>query len=142
VEIDPVANHVFIHGRLSDGAMFDLNVRHLPAFASGLTFEIDGTDGVLVASIDSDDLPGRGIRSLGEQLNQATLRGGRTGEPVRVIGAPEHRWVPQEIGDGPALAIAQLLRRFGAQLLSGAAFESDFDLALRRHELFATQGGW
>lgn len=142
VELDPVANHVLIHSRLDGGAIVDVNIRHVPAFASGLVFEIDGTEGVLVASIDGADLPARGIRSLGEQLNQATLHGARVGESVCAIAVPDdHRWVPDEIGSGPALAIAQLFRRFAASLSSGDRFESDFELALRRHVLFAELAG-
>ena len=39
---------------------------------------------------------------------------------------------------GPALAIAQLLRRFAEGIRSGTPLETDFGLAVRRHELFAT----
>jgi predicted dehydrogenase len=137
-DIDPLANHVLIQGRLDGGALVDVNIRHVPAFATGLVFEIDGSEGVLVAAIDGTDLATRGIRSLGEQLNQATLRGARIGEPLSSMVVPAgHVWVPAEVGTGPALAIAQLLRRFGQNIRSGAPFESDFDLALRRHETFA-----
>jgi predicted dehydrogenase len=137
VQIDPVANHVLIHGRLDDGALVDVNIRHIPVFATGFTLEVDGTDGVLVAAIDGSDLPARGIRSLGEQLNQATLSGARSGEKVAPMVVPdEHRWVPAAVPNGPALAIAQLLRRFGEGIRSGSTLETDFDLALGRHRLF------
>lgn len=139
VDIDPLANHVLIHGRLDDGALVDVNIRHVPVFGTGLVLEVDGTEGVLVASIDGTDLAARGIRSLGEQLNQATLRGARIGEPLSSMAVPvQHTWVPTEVGTGPALAIAQLFRRFGQSIQSGSPFDSDFDLALRRHELFAS----
>jgi predicted dehydrogenase len=138
VDIDPVANHVLVHGRADGGAWVDVNIRHVPVFGTGLVFEIDGTEGVLVAAIDGSDLAARGIRSLGEQLNQATLRGARTGEPLAALVPPaQHVWVPAAVGTGPALAIAQLFRRFGQHVRDGAPFESDFDLALRRHEMFA-----
>jgi predicted dehydrogenase len=139
VDIDPVANHVLIHGCLDGGALVDVNIRHVPVFGTGLTFEVDGTEGVLVAAIDGTDLPARGIRSLGEQLNQATLRGARAGAPVTDMVVPEeHRWVPAEVGTGPALAVAQLFRRFGEAVRSGTRPESDFGLAVRRHEQFDT----
>jgi len=139
VQIDPVANHVLIHGRHDDGALVDVNIRHVPVFGTGFTFEVDGTEGVLVASIDGADLPARGIRSLGEQLNQATLSGARAGEPVTPMVVPaEHRWVPAQVPAGPAVAIAQLLRRFEGAVRSGTPLETDFGLAVRRHELFAT----
>jgi len=138
VQIDPDANHVLIHGRHDDGALVDVNIRHVPVFGTGLTFEVDGTEGVLVAAIDGADLPGRGIRSLGEQLNQATLSGARTGEPVTAMVVPdEHQWVPAQVPPGPALAIAQLLRRFAEGIRSGTPLETDFGLAVRRHEQFA-----
>ena len=139
VDIDPAANHVLIHGRLDGDALVDVNIRHVPAFGTGLILEVDGTDGVLVAAIEGTDLTARGIRSLGEQLNQATLRGARAGEPMTSMAVPaRHSWTPAAVGAGPALAIAQLLRRFAQSIQSDAHFESDFDLALRRHETFAT----
>ena len=139
VQIEPDANHVLIHGRNDDGALVDVNIRHVPVFGTGLTFEVDGTEGVLVAAIDGADLSARGIRSLGEQLNQATLSGARAGEPVTAMVVPdEYRWVPAQVPPGPALAIAQLLRRFAECIRSGIGLETDFDLAVRRHELFAT----
>ena len=139
VQIDPVANHVLIQGRHDDGALVDVNIRHIPVFGTGFTFEVDGTEGVLVAAIDGTDLPARGIRSLGEQLNQATLSGARAGEPKAAMVVPdEHRWVPVSVPPGPALAIGQLLRRFGEAIRSGTPLETDFGLAVRRHELFAT----
>ena len=139
MQIEPDANHVLIHGRSDDGALVDVNIRHVPVFGTGLTFEVNGTEGVLVAAIDGADLPGRGIRSLGEQLNQATLSGARTGEPVTTMVVPdEHQWVPAQLPPGPALAIAQLLRRFAESIRSGSPFETDFGLAVRRHEMFAT----
>jgi hypothetical protein len=46
--------------------------------------------------------------------------------------------VPELVSTGPALAIAQLLRRFADGIRSGMPCETDFGLALRRHELFAT----
>jgi hypothetical protein len=48
----------------------------------------------------------------------------------------EYRWVPPQVPPGPALAIAQLLRRFGEGLRSGTRIDADFRLAVRRHELF------
>jgi predicted dehydrogenase len=138
VQLDAVANHVLVQGRGDGGALVDINIRHLPVFGAGFVFEVDGSDGVLIASIDGADLPARGIRSLGEQLNQATLCGARAGERVTPMTGPdEHRWVPGEVPPGPALAIAQLLRRFGDGVRSGTALETDFGLAVRRHELFA-----
>ncbi len=131
-----------IHGRHRAGALVDVNIRHVPVFGTGFTFEVDGTEGVLVAAIDGADLPGRGIRSLGEQLNQATLSGARAGEPVTAMVVPdEHQWVPAQVPPGPALAIAQLLRRFAEGIRSGTPLESDFGLAVRRHELFAKLEG-
>jgi predicted dehydrogenase len=137
VQIDPIANHALIQGRHGDGSLVDVSIRHVPVFGTGLTFEIDGTDGVLIAAIDGADLPARGIRSLGEQLNQVTLRGARSGETVTPLVVPdEYRWVPPRVSPGPALAIAQLLRRFGEGLRSGTRIDADFRLAVRRHELF------
>jgi len=49
----------------------------------------------------------------------------------------EHQWVPAQVPPGPALAIAQLLRRFAEGIRSGTPLETDFRLAVRRHELFA-----
>jgi predicted dehydrogenase len=136
VDVDPVANHVLIQGRLTGGALFDVSIRHVPVFATGLTIEVDGSDGVLLASIDGQDLPARGIRSLGEQLNQATVHGARGGEALTALTPDDHRWVPDGIGSGPALAIAQLLRRFAKSVADGSPFESDFALAVQRHEQF------
>src|SRR5262249_44365409 len=111
VSTDPVANHVLFQGRLESGAFADLNIRHIPVFGPGFTFEVDGTEGVLVAAIDGADLPGRGIRSLGEQINQVTLRGGRKEEPVAEMAIPAaHRWVPAAVPSGPALSVAQMFR--------------------------------
>jgi hypothetical protein len=60
-----------------------------------------------------------------------------SGEKVAPMVVPdEHRWVPAAVPNGPALAIAQLLRRFGEGIRSGSTLETDFDLALGRHRLF------
>src|SRR5439155_26403431 len=96
-------------------------------------------DGALVASMDGDDLPRRGIRSLGEQINQVTLRGGRKGEPVADMVVPfAHRSVPDEVPSGPALSVAQMFRKFAEGIRTGTRVEADFGLAVKRHELFAT----
>lgn len=135
---DPVANHILVNGRLASGAFVDINIRHIPVLGTGFSFEVDGTDGVLVASIDAKELPGRGIRSLGEQLNQVTLRSGRKGEPVAELVVPaEHRWVPAEVPSGPPLGVAQMFRKFAESIRTGTRVEADFALAVKRHELFA-----
>ncbi len=138
VKSDPRANHVLVTGRLTGGAMVNVNIRHVPVFAKGFAFEVNGSDGTLVASIDGRDLPARGVRSLGEQINQASLRGGRRGEQIIDLAVPaEHRWVPEEVPSGPALSVAQAWRRFTEGIREDTNVEADFQLALRRHRLFA-----
>ena len=138
VSDDLVASHTLVHGRLGNGALVDVNIRHVPVFATGFLFEVDGTDGVLVAAVDGDDLSARGICSLGEQLNQATLRGARMGDsPISLTVPAEHRWVPDDVPDGPALSVAQTFRRFAQSISHGASVDVDFGLAVRRHELIA-----
>src|SRR3954447_35343 len=142
VSIEDIANHVLFHGRLTGGAFIDVNIRHVPVFATGFSFEVNGSDGTLVASIDGRDLPARGVRSLGEQINQASLRGGRKGEPVSELKIPaQHRWVPDDVPPGPPLSVAQTWRRFADSIRNDTATEPDFALAVRRHELFASFPG-
>jgi predicted dehydrogenase len=101
VSTAPVANHVLVAGRLTNGAFADVNIRHIPVFAAGFAFEVNGSEGTLVASIDGTDLPARGVRSLGEQINQASLRGGRKGEQLTDMAVPgKHRWVPDNVPSG------------------------------------------
>jgi predicted dehydrogenase len=137
VSIDSLANHVLMQGRLTGGALCDITIRHVPVFATGFAFEVNGSEGTLVASIDGAGLAERGIRSLGEQINQVALRGGRSGEQVAPLTVPaEHRWVPDTVPSGPPLSIAQAWRRFAESIDTGTHAEPDFALAVRRHELF------
>jgi predicted dehydrogenase len=137
VSTERLANHLLVHGRLTGGSLVDVNVRHVPVFATGFTFEVNGTDGTLVASTDGANLPARGIRSLGEQINQAALRGGRKGEQLTEMAVPLwHRWVPEEVPSGPPLSVAQTWRRFAESIRTDTRVEPDFELAVRRHQLF------
>jgi predicted dehydrogenase len=137
VSIEPMANHVLVHGRSTGGSLVQVNIRHVPVFASGFSFEVNGTDGTLVASIDGATLPAKGIRSLGEQINQATLQGVRKREQMTNMPVPHtHRWVPDDVPSGPPLSVAQTWRRFAESIRIGTRVEPDFDLAVKRHELF------
>jgi predicted dehydrogenase len=141
VAIEPVANRVLVQGRLRSGAFVDVNIRHVPVFTTGFTFEVNGTEGTLVASIDGSELAARDVRSLGEQINQAALLGGRIGEAVAPMPVPaRHRWVPPDVPTGPPLSVAQLWQRFAEGIRDGTAPDAvpDFGVAWRRHELFAS----
>jgi predicted dehydrogenase len=138
VSTAPVANHVLVTGRLAGGAFVEVNIRHIPVFATGFAFEVNGSDGTLVASIDGADLQARGVRSLGEQINQASLRGGRKGEQLTDMAVPgKHRWVPDDVPSGPPFSVAQVWRRFAESIRNDTSVDLDFRLAVARHRLFS-----
>lgn len=138
LRVGPEFDQLVLRGGIADGATADLNIRHVPVPGAGFVFEVNGTEGVLVAALDRTDFERLGIRSLGEQINQATLWGARSAEPITAISVPPSGEVSEAVPEGPPRNVAHMLRRFAAEISDPkrVAF-ADFDLALRRHRLFS-----
>ena len=116
---------VHIAGEVEGGAAASVTVTSVPAHGSGLRFEVHGSAGVLVLTSGG-----------GSQIAPLTLSGARNDEAaVAELAIPaDCWWVPQDL-EQPALNVAQLFRRLGEAIRSGAPTEPDFDHAVRRHEL-------
>ena len=116
---------ITIAGRMESGAEVAVQVAAVPVGANGSRLEIYGREGVLVLSSG-------GALSGGPNR----LYVGRGKDAVAEVQPPdEYTVVPEGTPAGPPRNVAQGYARLADAFHSDAAFEPDFDLAVRRHRL-------
>jgi predicted dehydrogenase len=123
-------DQIVLGGRLQGGAVASVHFRGGTSRATNFLWEINGTDGELLITLDGPPLI---------QFAQATLRGGRAEETAvtDLPVPPSYEQVAalagrrQEIAYNLAHAYAQLHR----DIADGTALTPDFGHAVRRHRL-------
>lgn len=122
-------DHIFIAGKLTNGAAVSATVAYVPWFGSGWNMEVYGSEGTLVAS--SDSYP---------QISLPRLKGAKkTDSGLQDIPIPESlSWVPKEVPTGPPFNVAQMFHRFAEGIRTGQQVEPDFEHAVKLHRFLQT----
>lgn len=131
-EVKPtdVEDQVVLSGRLSGGAVASVHFRGGIPRATTFLWEINGTEGDLVVTLDSPPIV---------QFARATIRGGR-GEETTVAELPvpsRYERVPAFAGrqHEPAYNLAHAYEQLRRELADGTTMTPDFAHAVRRHRL-------
>jgi predicted dehydrogenase len=112
-------------GRLVSGAEVSVNIATVPSNPGGNRLEIYGREGALV-------IQAKGALSLGP----CQIHAGRGKEAMAAMPIPaKYRFVPESTPAGQPYNVAQAYARMAGALRGGAAFDVDFDLAVKRHTL-------
>jgi predicted dehydrogenase len=120
-------DHVLVQGRLETGALGTVRVAALPQHVPGLSLEIYGTEGALVASTDS------------RSSERVVLRGGRSFEAEMTdLDVPNRLFASDTKArgaTGPAVYVSQMLHRFAVAIQTGERAQPDFDAGAARMRL-------
>jgi len=115
---------VSVAGVLESGAEVAFQVAAVPSNPSGNRMEIYGREGTLVINAGSHN------------IGPNHLYGAQGREPLAEMPPPEkYNVVPEGTPAGPPLNVGQAYVRMYDAWQKGEAFDPDFDLAVRRHEL-------
>ncbi|WP_420820956.1 Gfo/Idh/MocA family protein [Shimazuella alba] len=122
------ADQILINGTLKNGATASIHVQGGVTFRTGVSFEIYGTEGVIVLSNES---------AHGQfQWGDLKVEGMNLSNSLDVLSIPEqYRWVSDTIPSGPILNVAQALEKFGKDILEGTNYVPNFDDAVKLHVL-------
>ena len=120
-------DQLVVNGIAGDGAVVSFQIRGGMTRGTHFLFEIHGDDGDLqLASTSRGSMQRQDLRLMGAQ-------GGR---PLAELPVPgKYRWVPQEVPPDSPYNVAQLYRKFGESIRSGAPLGTGFDAAVTRHRL-------
>jgi predicted dehydrogenase len=114
-----------VAGRMVSGAEVSVSVAAVPSNPAGNRIEIYGREGALIIRADG---------SL--NIGPSQVHAGRGKEPMAAMPIPaKYRVAPEGTPGGPAYNVAQAYARAADSLRGGAAFDVDFDLAVKRHRL-------
>ena len=124
-------DQVLVSGRLESGAFVSIHQRDGTHNASGLLFEVNGTEGDLILSTPV---------SAGVQYADVTFRGARRGPDGERTALAEipipagYRWVPADVPPGNPLNVAQQYAQFSEAFRTGKpVVRADFDVAVDLH---------
>jgi predicted dehydrogenase len=126
-------DQVLVNGYLENGAIASAHIQTLPNAKMGLTLQICGTEGMIIATGD--------FLWMQEIALQGFSKTGRSGWPTEFapLAVPDrYVWVPADVPNGYPFNVAQLYRKVGAAIRDGAADYPDFNLAVRRAALLDT----
>lgn len=119
------ADQLVVQGQLTSGVTLSAHIQGAPGGGTGTRVEIQGTTGTLLLASPSREA----VQSAG--LSVAHFVKGRT-TPIEV---PREMVLAADAPGGVSANVANMYRAFGDALNSGAPFEADFDLAVRRHAM-------
>jgi predicted dehydrogenase len=123
-------DQVLVSGILQSGAVASVHAKGGTANGTRFLFEIHGTEGDL-AIVPADPRQPTNI-----QVSEFTVRGAQAGEPLADLSIPErYRWVPPAVPAGLPFNVAQLYMRMAEGIREGKSLNTDFDLAVKRHQL-------
>ena len=143
-------DQVLVQGRLTNGAVVSAHIQTAPVASKNMSFEVHGTEGMLVATGDwlwMQDIGLQGLRSGSKPAEQTydnpwgNLGAKNVVEPNVLTPMPvpdSYRWVPAAMPGGLAYSVGQLYRRFGDAILKGDTWHPDFAVAGKRASLLAT----
>jgi len=119
-------DQVMVTGTLKGGAVISAHYRGGMSRGTNLLWEINGTEGDIVATAPTGHVQIAGLTLLGGRGDQKTLA------PLPV--PDRYQIVPKEV-TGPALNVGQLYARFADALNGKPKNFPDFDDAVQRHKL-------
>jgi predicted dehydrogenase len=127
------ADQILINGTLNNGATASIHVQGGVTFRTGVSFEIYGTEGVIVLSNGS----AHGQLQWGDlKVEGMNLSNGGDSSSLDVLSIPEqYRWVSDTIPSGPILNVAQAIEKFGKDILEGTNYVPNFNDAVKLHVL-------
>ena len=122
-------DHIFINGKLANGAAVSAAVAYVPWHTGGWRMEIYGSEGTLRAI--SDSYP---------QIVKPRLFGARKNDTdLQELPIPDNlTWIPPEVPEGPGCNVAQIFRRMAEGIRAGHNIDPDFNRALKIHRLIHT----
>jgi predicted dehydrogenase len=117
---------ILVSGRLASGAVASVQVASVPWHGSGMTLEIYGREGTLVAST-----------GMSAQIDPVRLVGGRGSDrALQELPLPERlAALPAGVPAGEPANVARVYQGFAEAIRSGRKVEPDFATAVRRHRL-------
>jgi predicted dehydrogenase len=127
------ADQILINGILKSGATASIHVQGGVFNRTGVSFEIYGTEGVLVLSNESThaQLQWGDLKVEGMHLANAN----KSASLVE-LNIPDHyRWVPDTISNGPVFNVAQALEKFARDIIEGTHCVPNFEDAVNLHKL-------
>lgn len=135
------ADHVLIHGTLQDGALFSIDLGGASLAGLGSVWRIDGSEGSLILSSASPDLPA---------IEALSLSGARIGEALRPLPPPAEydcdaippapdryfAYPGSEASREALVSIGNLYRELGAAIRQNGIVRPDFARAAQiQHRL-------
>lgn len=119
-------DQISFSGTLESGALATVHYRGGPCKGDDFVWEINGTEGDIVLSIENGRLSSPGLK----------IRGSRGKEPLADLVVPDsYRLVPPGTPEGQCYNVAALYAQFAQDRRDGTRIAPDFADALRRHRL-------
>lgn len=125
-------DQVLVNGTLQSGAVAAVHLRNGTFRASGMLFEINGTEGDLILSSPDSD----GIQFANSALRGAQRKNGESSGLVELHVPASYTWIPSSVPSGPPFNVAQGYAKFARTILEGKTeIAPDFEVAMGMHRV-------